>query len=80
MKGYTITGKLIYVDTDEGVIHIQEPGDWESPGRPAYTSIDIRDYDSGEKVQMPIKWEDFIGCDVECIVVDGKLASIACTE
>lgn len=67
MKGYTLKGKLIYVDTDEGVVRIQPEGEEGT------YKVKISDY----VPKGPRGWVDFLGCDVECIVVDDKLTQLS---
>lgn len=70
MEGHIESGKLVYFYTDKGEIQI------ESGGGVLDFKFDPKDFTKYE----PSKWEDLLGCTVECTVIDDKVTSIYRTE
>lgn len=67
MKGYTLNGELVYVDTDKGEIKIKEQGIGDT------LIVEIGDY----APKGMGGWVDFLGHDVECVIIDGKLTQMS---
>jgi hypothetical protein len=67
MKGYLYTGKLVYVDTDQGKIGVLEKED-------DYERVLIID----ERTEYDTRggWQNMMGSDVEVVVVDGKVTRV----
>jgi len=74
MVGCVYSGKLIYVNTDNGKIQIEERDE------DGVVGVAPLEFDPEGPRFKSSKWEDLLSCTVECTVIDDKLISIYRTE
>lgn len=74
MEGYVLAGQLVYVNTDKGIIRVQEPGEDRSIEIEAQEGVlKPEDYDPKTVVLMGTPR---LGDQVRCIIIDDKLTNI----
>lgn len=66
MEGRLIRGQLTYVNTDEGIIEIDD-------FRTDSVKLDIN---SDTRLVSFTDWEHLVGTDIEAVVIDGAARSI----